>query len=254
MQDVPVQDVPVQDGDPYYRRNLALVHDRGFGHHADACAPGVLTLLAPLLASGGLVLEIGCGSGRLTGHLLAAGHRVVATDASPAMLELARERLPAARLLRLTLPEDPLPPADAVVGVGHVLSYLPDEAAVRRALTSIAAALRPGGVLALDLCDLRWGEARRGRPPAALVADDWALVTRFSLPRPDLFVREITTFVRAADGGWRRDDERHDNVLVDAASLPDHLDRHGVDASVRAAFGEESLPVGLVALVGRRRG
>jgi hypothetical protein len=25
--------------DPYYRRNLALVHPRGFGHHASACAP-----------------------------------------------------------------------------------------------------------------------------------------------------------------------------------------------------------------------
>ena len=26
--------------DPYYRRDLALVHHRGFGFHARACAPG----------------------------------------------------------------------------------------------------------------------------------------------------------------------------------------------------------------------
>jgi hypothetical protein len=32
--------------DPYYRRDLALVHHRGFGFHARACAPGILALLA----------------------------------------------------------------------------------------------------------------------------------------------------------------------------------------------------------------
>jgi hypothetical protein len=38
--------------------------------------------------------------------------------------------------------------------VGHALSYLPDEAAIDDALVAIAGALRPGGVLAIDLCDL----------------------------------------------------------------------------------------------------
>jgi len=103
--------------EPYYRRDLALVHDRGYGFHADACAPGILDLLAPLRARDGLVLQFGCGSGLLTEHLLRAGHRVVATDASPAMLAIAGERLRgrAVELRRLTLPEDPLPSADAVV-------------------------------------------------------------------------------------------------------------------------------------------
>jgi len=38
---------------------------------------------------GGLILELGCGSGALTRHLLAACHRVIATDASPDLLALA---------------------------------------------------------------------------------------------------------------------------------------------------------------------
>jgi SAM-dependent methyltransferase len=71
----------------YYSRDLALVHDRGFGQHADRCAPGILELLSPV--RGGLVLELGCGSGALTRHLLAAGHRVIAADASADMLALA---------------------------------------------------------------------------------------------------------------------------------------------------------------------
>ena len=31
---------------PYYRPDLALVHERGFGLHAVACAPGILEFLA----------------------------------------------------------------------------------------------------------------------------------------------------------------------------------------------------------------
>ncbi len=78
--------------EPYYRRDLALVHDRGFGFHAEMCAPGILARLEPVRERGGLVLEVGCGSGLLTRYLVDAGHRVLATDASPAMLELARAR------------------------------------------------------------------------------------------------------------------------------------------------------------------
>jgi 2-polyprenyl-3-methyl-5-hydroxy-6-metoxy-1,4-benzoquinol methylase len=80
----------------YYRRDLALVHHRGFGFHAQACAPGILALLEPVRARAGLVLELGCGSGLLTRVLAEAGHRVIATDASPAMLELARSYAPGA--------------------------------------------------------------------------------------------------------------------------------------------------------------
>ena len=180
----------------YYRRDLALVHHRGFGFHAHACAPGILALLEPVRSRAGIVLELGCGSGLLTRELTAAGHRVIATDASPAMLEMARSYAPAAEDIRtLVLPGDPLPPADAVVSVGHVLSYLPDEPAIGQALTAIARALRPGGLFAIDICDLEYGQARRGAPNASRAEDDWAIIARFSLPEPDRFVRQITTFV-----------------------------------------------------------
>jgi SAM-dependent methyltransferase len=243
----------VTDGQPYYRRPLAFVHDRGYAAHADACAPGILELLAPLRRGADLVVELGCGSGLLTRHLVAAGHRVLATDASPAMLDLARAQVPGPVEIRpLVLPDDPIPPADAVVSVGHVLNYLPDAAAIERALAAIAGALRPGGILALDLCDLEWGAARRDATPLGRVGDDWAIVTRFSLPAPDRFVREIAAFTREPDGTWRRDDERHDNVLIEVAEVPALLARHGVEAEVRPAFGSEGQPAGLYAVVGRR--
>ena len=234
----------------YYRDDLALVHHLGFGFHADATAPGILALLEPV--RGGLVLELGCGSGLLTRYLVEARpprrrHGRLARDAGARRGDSARRGGAAARSPRRSLPE-----CDAVVSVGHVLSYLPDEAAVDRALAAAADALRPGGVLALDLCDLRYGELRRDEPNSSRIADDWAIVTRFSLPRPNLFVREIAAFLRNEDGTWRRDDERHENVLVDTALAPALLAEHGVQARVAESFGDEELPDGLVAIVGHK--
>ena len=239
--------------DSYYRRDLALVHHRGFGLHAQACVPGILALLEPVRSREGIVLELGCGSGLLTRELTAAGHRVIATDASPAMLELAHSYAPAAEDIRtLVLPGDPLPPADAVVSVGHVLNYLPDEPAIDQALTAIARALRPGGLFAIDICDLEYGQARRDAPSTGLVHDDWAIITQFSLPEPHRFIRQITTFVRGDDRSWRRDDERHHNVLIDTARVPTLLAAEGIHVQVASAFGTEQLPAGLRVLIGRR--
>jgi SAM-dependent methyltransferase len=236
---------------PYYRRDLALVHHLGFGFHADACAPGILSLLGDM-GDAGVVVEIGCGSGLLTRYLVGAGHRVIATDASTAMLDLAQTHAPGAEFRRVALPDDPVPRADAIVGVGHALNYLPDEASIDRALAALADALEPGGIFAIDLCDLEWGRARTQAPPIVRRTDDWALMTEFDVPSPDRFVRKMTTFVRNADGTWRRDDETHDNVLVDTSRVPALLAKHGIEVTVRSSFGDEELPVGLAAIVGRR--
>ena len=241
------------DDQPYYRDDLALVHHRGFGFHADMCAPGIVTLLGPVRDRRGLVVELGCGSGLLTRHLLDAGHRVVATDASPAMLELARVGAPGAEdVRRVRLPDDPIPDADAIVSVGHALNYLPDEAAIDRAFVAIAHALRPGGVLAIDVCDLEWGAARRDVATHGRVGQDWAIITETSTPAANRFVREMTIFVKNDDGSWRRDDERHDNVLIDTTLVPGLLAQHGVEAQVRPSFGTEQLPTGLRAIIGHR--
>jgi SAM-dependent methyltransferase len=233
----------------YYQHDLALVHARGFTKHADRCAPGILDLLAPV--RGGLVLEVGCGAGALTRHLLAAGHRVIATDASAAMVELARSALDSdVDVRRLALPDDPLPAADAIVSVGHVISYLPDAAAVDRALVAMAGALRPGGVLAIDVCDLEFGRVRAGEDNIGRAGPDWAVITEFSTPAPDRFVRDITTFVPDGAERWRRSSERHENVLVDTSLIPPLLRSHGVTAAVGSAFGAAEMPLGLRAVTG----
>jgi SAM-dependent methyltransferase len=240
---------------PYYRDDLALVHHLGFGFHADACAPGMLRLLEGVGRRAGLVVEVGCGSGLLTAYLVGAGHRVIATDASDAMLNLAKRYAPEAEeFRRLTLPADPIPPTDAIVGVGHALNYLGTESELDAALVAMATALKPGGTMAIDLCDLQWGAVRVNLPPQVWRRDDWALITETHVPAPNTYVRVMTTFVKQDDGSWRRSDERHDNVLIDTSTVPALLARHGVEAVVAPSFGKEELPVGLVAVIGKKTG
>lgn len=244
--------------DPYYRRDLAEVHDAGYAFHADRCAPGVLALLEPVLARHGTVVELGAGSGHMTRHLLGAGHDVIATDASLPMLDVMRERDLAAgttgrlRIERLTMPTDPIPPCDAVVSIGHPLSYLDTDDEIEQVLVASARALAPGGVLAVDLCAPDYHEAENADVPAVRRGEDWILVQTKTRPDPGRFVRHITTFRREPGGLWRRDDEEHANRLTDPTPLVAALADNGVDVRVRRGFGDEVLPPGLVTITGVR--
>ena len=240
--------------DPHYRAALAKVHHEGFGFHADACAPGILAQLAPVLERGGLVVEVGCGSGLLTKHLTDAGHRVIATDASPAMLDIARTYAPNALDHRVVaLPDDPVPDADAIVSTGHALSYIDTAARLEAALVSCARALRPGGVLALDLEDLSTRDAQMARPPAVWVGDEWAMFMERISDGPTHFARSMTTFVQEEDGRYRREHERHDNVLIDVRGVvPPLLEAEGLEVQVGLAFGDETNMEGLMVVVATR--
>lgn len=223
-----------------YKRDLATIHDAGFGEYADSCAPAVISELANRQH----VLEIGCGSGALTKHLVRDGIAVDATDASPEMLAIASRQLPDVDFRLLTLPDDPIPAADAIVSVGHALNYLASAEDIAKALFRMCEALRPGGLLIVDICDLDYGLTRQEEKTHTWIEDDWALLTRTSLPRPDHFVRDMTMFVKDKDGTWHRDHEVHDNVLVDVEELGSQLDDR-FDVTVGESFGGYELPAGM---------
>lgn len=90
----------------------------------------------------GSLLEVGVGSGRLLARLAERGWDVTGVDAAPRMVELARGRLPGAKLEVARAEELPFEDAsfDAVVAVG-VLEYGDLEASLRE----LARVLRPGG-------------------------------------------------------------------------------------------------------------
>jgi len=96
------------------------------------------------------VLEVGCGTGSTALRLAAAVGQYTASDISPAMIEIAREKAAAGqegnlRLVPAALSDAPEAEGgfDAVLAF-HLLHLVDDLPA---ALAEIAARLRPGGVL-----------------------------------------------------------------------------------------------------------
>ena len=139
---------------------------------------------------------------------------MTATDASPDMPDLARSALgpDTADRARRPCPATRCRPGRGDP-VGHVLSYLPDMAAIEAELVAAADALRPGGVLAVDILDLDYGGFRAGERPFAKAEADWAIITEFSGPPrtvPSVTPRRSSRRGGAPGGAV---DERHENVL-----------------------------------------
>lgn len=134
------------------------------------------------LNAGGPVLELGCGTGRVSLPLARAGVQVVGVDRSAAMLALARRRLSRGRLQRqLCLVQAdirrlPLPDASPQLRLRRkrpmfrlamapygILQSLLNERDLSRTLAEVHRVLAPNGTFALELAaDLpSWQEYRR---------------------------------------------------------------------------------------------
>jgi trans-aconitate 2-methyltransferase len=82
--------------EPFYAADLAYVHDAGFGDFARGAAPFLLERLQEAGLDGGLVVDLGCGSGVWAAELLDAGYDVLGIDVSQAMIALAHRAVPRA--------------------------------------------------------------------------------------------------------------------------------------------------------------
>ena len=106
------------------------------------------------------VLEVGCGTGGSTAVHCSQVQHLVATDLSPDMVRRAHANLSGnrkSRNVRFTVADVTQLPFssesyDAVYGRGVALSYAPDASV---ALRQIRRVLKPGGVLAIDVMNLR---------------------------------------------------------------------------------------------------
>jgi SAM-dependent methyltransferase len=110
------------------------------------------------LASGGPVVELACGTGRITVPIAEAGIHVIGVDASPRMLEVARERVSAAGVDELVdlregdLRDPPVPERVPLVLIPfRSLLHMTTEADRAQALAAAYELLHPGGRLVFDV-------------------------------------------------------------------------------------------------------
>src|SRR5277367_5975285 len=108
---------------PGYGPDLAYIHDAGFTDYARNAAPGLLGMLRRNKVTGGLVVDLGCGSGRWARRLNDEGYRVLGVDQSSAMIRMARRFARQSKFKVASLLDVRLPACDAVTSIGECLNY-----------------------------------------------------------------------------------------------------------------------------------
>ena len=114
-----------------YRARASFVH---------RMAADLVELLAPM--AGERILDLGCGSGELTSKIAAAGVSVLGLDASPEMIQAARQRAPELEFVTGDGQELAYASEFDAVFSNAALHWMPRAADVAR---GVARALRPGG-------------------------------------------------------------------------------------------------------------
>ena len=105
------------------------------------------------------IVDLGCGTGRITLPLAEDGHRLIAIDASEVMAEVLRRQITPTHDVQVLVADARQVPlqaqADAVLATCNFLCHF--TASDRRALLHrIADWLTPTGQMALDVVDLQW--------------------------------------------------------------------------------------------------
>jgi SAM-dependent methyltransferase len=181
--------------------------------------------------AGARILDVCCGTGCLAARLTTRGYRVTGLDASGEMLGYARANAPAAELIAADAASFRLPGSfDAAVSSFDSLNHLLEPAALEGAFRSIAAALRPSGLLAFDMLledgyRTHWGES------FALVRDDHVLtITGAVFDSRTRIARLTVTMFRLLAGSWKRSDV----TIAERCYSPDEIS----NALDLAGFGE----------------
>jgi SAM-dependent methyltransferase len=148
------------------------------------------------------LLDVACGTGA---HLaeLRLWYEVEGADLSPAMLAVARDRLPGIQLHEADMRTIDLGRTfDVVICLFSSIGYITDPPEMRSAVARLAAHVAPGGVLILDGW-VRPGEWREGfRPQPDIAQDDETLVVRLSFARREGNVTDMDMhhLVQTAEG------------------------------------------------------
>ena len=227
----------------FYGPEQAAIHDGRFGNLARFAAADLLGRLTSSCLTGGMVVDLGCGSGILAREVVAAGYEVIGVDISADMVALARKNAPNATFSVGSLHSFRLPPrCVAVAATGEALNYTTDPnggpAGFARLAERVFLALEPGGWWLFDLSGPgRGGPA--GRTDQFIRSTDWCLGmnARESVTNEGSRVdREITVFVGEIDGRYRRIEEHHVLHLYRSADIVDGLAGVGFAVSLLDDF------------------
>ena len=236
-----------------YKRDLAYVHDVGFGRFAEQSASGVLGILREAGIATGLVVDLGCGSGIWARRLADAGYRVLGIDLSHDMIALSRKRVPEGSFRTSSFLDIDFPECVAITALGECFNYTFDKRNDRSSLCGLFRrafqALRPGGLLVFDVAEP--GRARSSSH-CFWKGTDWACLTEFVQDEPRRrLTRQITTF-RKIGPSYRRAEETHVQQLYSGSQLAGDLRKIGFRVRQVRSYGDLRFAKAHAGLIARK--
>jgi SAM-dependent methyltransferase len=226
---------------PFYGTDLAYVHDDGFSDYARNAGPEILRVLRERGLRRARIVELGCGAGTLAGYLANAGHHVVGIDVSAAMIQRARREAPAVTFRVGSLARTRVPPCDAVLAIGEVVSYLNASAGPRAHAKELAGfferahrALSPRGFLLFDFLESADG---RTYPTKSRAGADWVIAVRAAASRTQPVLTRTIRTARRINGRWRQARESHRLRLYPRDDMRAMLRTAGFDVRFRRRMG-----------------
>jgi SAM-dependent methyltransferase len=171
-------------------------------------------------------VDVGVGTGRIVGELLAAGFEVAGVEASSAMRARTRARFPAVSVDAGALP-DRLPLPDASFDLVTAMRVLKYVRAWPIAVAELSRLARPGGIVCFDLANA-WSPARFGYPPGMVWTARRGTAER-ALEAAGLRILELRPGVHLPDPLWRAADGHLACAVARGAErvLGAGLGRHG---------------------------
>ena len=189
-----------------------------------------------------MVLDLACGTGNMSLLMARRGYQVTGLDVSPAMLEIAKQKLQREGLYATFIQGDMRDfrlehPIDAAICVFDSINYLLEPEDVKSAFRSVAGALVPGGLFVFD-ANTQHRLAMIPRETHLFEGSGHYLVWKDLWdPRKKWWRVDLTGFVRVGGSRgncWQRFDEVHRERAFPIEKMKSWLEEAGFE--VKAVY------------------
>jgi SAM-dependent methyltransferase len=227
--------------DVYYGEDLAALHDAHYSGLSVAVAEMLLQNLKDRHLPSGMVVDLGCGSGKLVKILSDHGYDTIGVDLSKDLLDIARSYAPWNTFIEQSMWDFELPACVAVTAIGEIINYTFDhqntDEHIETLFREVYHCLENSGIFLFDFVEpdiIKNGT----KEPKVVEEEGWTtLVTYHENKALQELVRDITVFRKNKDGVYRKSREIHRIRQLDASSLTERLQEIGFEIKVLGGYG-----------------
>ena len=181
-----------------------------------------------------LVLDLGCGTGAMTGLMAQKGYDMIGVDLSEDMLAVAREKAKEMATDIIYLNQDMTEldlygTVDAVISCGDALNYVLDEEDLLEAFKKVNLFLDPGGLFVFDMNTVyKFKEVLGNRTYAENNEESAYIWENYFYEDESVNEYEVTIFLKNDEGSYDKTTEIHHERGYTVAEVTALLEQAGM--------------------------